>query len=234
MLIEWIHCPICGGKTRNKIRGDTELRNYPLYCPKCKKESLVGKDIQRELTLLEPVLNLYLSLFKYSDMPIEMIFLNIVQALETFHARFFYDDNKDQYIESVAKRFGSCPNYPIIEKLLLCDTQKDENCKYIILVSRLNDLLIGKNDGLFYDYYITDADFAQTVADTRHYYTHYGKSKEKKALKGDKLIDAIHILSLLLEYYVCLQLGIDNQEKVRERLSSISAWKQFQKSNQND
>ena len=122
----------------------------------------------------------------------------------------------------------------IIEKLLLCDTQKDENCKYIILVSSLNDLLIGKNDGLFYDYYITDADFAQTVADTRHYYTHYGKSKEKKALKGDKLIDAIHILSLLLEYYVCLQLGIDNQEKVRERLSSISEWKQFQKSNQND
>ncbi len=102
------------------------------------------------------------------------------------------------------------------------------------MVSRLKDLLIGKNDGLFYDYYITDADFAQTVADTRHYYTHYGKSKEKKALKGDKLIDAIHILSLLLEYYVCLQLGIDNQEKVRERLSSISAWKQFQKSNQND
>ena len=45
MLIEWIHCPICGGKTRNKIRGDTELRNYPLYCPKCKKESLI--DVKR-------------------------------------------------------------------------------------------------------------------------------------------------------------------------------------------
>lgn len=24
MLIEWIHCPICGGKTRNKIRGDLD------------------------------------------------------------------------------------------------------------------------------------------------------------------------------------------------------------------
>ena len=45
MLIEWIHCPICGGKTRNKIRGDTELRNYPLYCPKCKKYSLI--DVKR-------------------------------------------------------------------------------------------------------------------------------------------------------------------------------------------
>ena len=157
-----------------------------------------------------------------------MIFLNIVQALETFHARFFYGDSKDKYFASVIERFGSWQNYPDIEKLLLCDTQKDKNCKYIILVSRLNDLLVGKGDGLFRDYYVTDTGFAQTVADTRHYYTHYGKSKEKKALKGDKLIDVIGILALLLEYNVCLKLGIDNQEKVRERLSSIAWWKQFQ------
>ena len=189
---------------------------------------LPEKDIKKELTLLEPILNLYLSLFKYTDMPPEMVFLNIVQALETFHARFFYDDNKDKYVESVIERFGSWTNFSDIEKLLLCDTQKDENCKYIILVSRLNDLLIGKYDGMFWDYYATDDQFAQTVADTRHYYTHYGKSKEKKALKGDKLIDAIGILSLLLEYNVCLQLGIDNQSKVRERLSRIASWKQFQ------
>lgn len=185
------------------------------------------KDFQKELNLLEPIFNLYLSLFKYTDMPLEMIFLNIVQALETFHARFYYEDNKDKYVASVISRFGSWPNYPDIEKLLLCDTQKDENCKYIILVSRLNDLLIGQYDGMFWDYYGTNPEFAQTVADTRHYYTHYGKSKEKKALKGDKLIDAIGILSLLLEYNICLQLGIDNQVKVRERLSSIAAWKEF-------
>lgn len=188
---------------------------------------LLEKDIQKELSLLEPIFNLYLSLFKYTNMPPEMVFLNIVQALETFHARFFYGDNKDTYVASVIDRFGSWQNYSDIEKLLLCDTQKDENCKYIILVSRLNDLLIGKYDGLFWDYYVTDANFAQTVADTRHYYTHYGKSKEKKALKGDKLIDAIGILSLLLEYNVCLQLGIDNQDKVRTHLSSIASWKQF-------
>ena len=189
---------------------------------------LPEKDIKKELTLLTPIFNLYLSLFKYTDMPPEMVFLNIVQALETFHARFFYEDSKDKYVASVIERFGSWQNYPDIEKLLLCDTQKDENCKYIILVSRLNDLLVGKYDGLFWDYYASDAGFAQTVADTRHYYTHYGKSKEKKALKGDKLIDAIGILSLLLEYNVCLQLGIDNQAKVRECLSSIESWKQFQ------
>ncbi len=38
---EWIRCSICGGKTRNKIREDTVLVNYPLFCLKCKQESLI-------------------------------------------------------------------------------------------------------------------------------------------------------------------------------------------------
>lgn len=35
---EWVLCPVCGNKTRNWIREDTELKNYPLFCPKCKQE----------------------------------------------------------------------------------------------------------------------------------------------------------------------------------------------------
>lgn len=38
---KWIRCPVCGNKTRDKIRDDTILKNYPLYCPKCKQESLI-------------------------------------------------------------------------------------------------------------------------------------------------------------------------------------------------
>lgn len=38
---EWIICPVCGRKTHNKIKEDTELKNFPLYCPKCKQETLV-------------------------------------------------------------------------------------------------------------------------------------------------------------------------------------------------
>ena len=34
----WIHCPICGGKTRTKVYEGTVLVKFPLYCPKCKKE----------------------------------------------------------------------------------------------------------------------------------------------------------------------------------------------------
>lgn len=44
---EFILCPICGNKTRDKIRTDTELKNFPLFCPKCKKESLIdAKELQ--------------------------------------------------------------------------------------------------------------------------------------------------------------------------------------------
>lgn len=45
--VEWILCPICGSKTRDRIREDTVLKNYPFYCPKCKRETLIEvKDLQ--------------------------------------------------------------------------------------------------------------------------------------------------------------------------------------------
>ena len=37
----WLYCPVCGNKTRNKIRYDTVLKNFPLYCPKCKQQMLI-------------------------------------------------------------------------------------------------------------------------------------------------------------------------------------------------
>ena len=40
--LEWILCPICGNKTRLRIRRDTVLKNFPLFCPKCKQETLIS------------------------------------------------------------------------------------------------------------------------------------------------------------------------------------------------
>ena len=40
--LEWIYCPLCKHKTRTKIRKDTELIHFPLYCPKCRKETLIN------------------------------------------------------------------------------------------------------------------------------------------------------------------------------------------------
>ncbi|WP_251315823.1 cysteine-rich KTR domain-containing protein [Flintibacter muris] len=39
---KWLLCPVCGSKTRIKMRLDTELRNFPLFCPKCKQEILIN------------------------------------------------------------------------------------------------------------------------------------------------------------------------------------------------
>ena len=39
---QWVMCPVCGNKTRIKIRKDTKLINFPLYCPKCKHETLIA------------------------------------------------------------------------------------------------------------------------------------------------------------------------------------------------
>lgn len=41
MKLEWLLYPICKSKTRLQLRKDTELKNFPLYCPKCKQESLI-------------------------------------------------------------------------------------------------------------------------------------------------------------------------------------------------
>lgn len=51
---EWIRCPVCGSKTRDRIRKDTVLKNYPIYCPKCKQESLIEAKKLQIIVIKEP------------------------------------------------------------------------------------------------------------------------------------------------------------------------------------
>lgn len=39
---EWILCPVCKSKTRTRIRSETILINFPLFCPKCKQTTIVN------------------------------------------------------------------------------------------------------------------------------------------------------------------------------------------------
>ena len=52
--VEWILCPVCGSKTRNKVREDTVLKNYPLYCPKCRQERLIEVRNLQTIVITEP------------------------------------------------------------------------------------------------------------------------------------------------------------------------------------
>ena len=40
---KWILCPECKAKTRTQVLENTELKNFPLFCPKCKKNFIKYK-----------------------------------------------------------------------------------------------------------------------------------------------------------------------------------------------
>ncbi len=52
MKSEWVLYPVCKSKTRLKLREDTFLRNYPLFCPKCKQERIISAENLR-VTVIE-------------------------------------------------------------------------------------------------------------------------------------------------------------------------------------
>lgn len=37
----WVRCPVCGAKTRTKVHADTRLVRFPLFCPKCRHETVI-------------------------------------------------------------------------------------------------------------------------------------------------------------------------------------------------
>lgn len=49
---KWVLCPVCGNKTRIKIRENTILLNFPLFCPKCRREQLINVQ-QLKVTIIK-------------------------------------------------------------------------------------------------------------------------------------------------------------------------------------
>jgi len=51
---KWLLCPVCKNKTRIRLREDTELQNFPLYCPKCRQETLINVKQLKITVIKEP------------------------------------------------------------------------------------------------------------------------------------------------------------------------------------
>lgn len=51
---KWVLCPKCGNNTRTRVRPDTVLKNFPLFCPKCKTETLISVEKMNMLVIKEP------------------------------------------------------------------------------------------------------------------------------------------------------------------------------------
>lgn len=52
--MEWVYCPVCNSKTRLRVRKDTVLQNFPLFCPKCRNEMLINIKQFHILVVKEP------------------------------------------------------------------------------------------------------------------------------------------------------------------------------------
>lgn len=57
MEAQWVICPVCGNKTRVKLREDTILKNFPLFCPKCKQERVISAENMKVSIINEPTGN---------------------------------------------------------------------------------------------------------------------------------------------------------------------------------
>lgn len=44
---QWVYCPCCGAKTRLQLLKQTELRDFPLFCPKCRRETVINARLFR-------------------------------------------------------------------------------------------------------------------------------------------------------------------------------------------
>ena len=51
---KWLLCPVCGNKTRLKLREDTVLEKFPLFCPKCRQETLINVRKMNMTVIREP------------------------------------------------------------------------------------------------------------------------------------------------------------------------------------
>ena len=51
---EFLRCPRCGGKTRVRVRLRTVLKDFPLFCPKCRYECVIDYERGKMTTVKTP------------------------------------------------------------------------------------------------------------------------------------------------------------------------------------
>lgn len=164
--------------------------------------------------LMEPISELYLGVLNYKSMSAERMFLNIIQALETYHMRFITNKLKDfnNRIEEIYE--------PDLVNIILSDTQKSQ--KYILIRSRLLDLIMAENKiWFFFNSKRTMIDFIDKCVYTRHYHTHYAINKKSKAYAGEDLSIATYILKAILEYYMLQEIGL-KQDRINKNIEKAS------------
>ncbi|WP_281166237.1 HEPN domain-containing protein, partial [Liquorilactobacillus sicerae] len=154
---------------------------------------------------LEPIINLYTEAYDSPSTSIQNLFLNVCQALETYHARMV-TNNRDEYLKKSNQKIARMN--PSFKDFLI---RNKRNTKSILLSERISDLMVVDNiPKINFSGGFKYFDFPQIVSNTRNYYTHYDENRQKNALFGEKLVDATELLRLILEYHLLRELGFND------------------------
>ncbi len=171
---------------------------------------------------LQPILDLYIEQF-YLRGGATRVFLNIVQALETYHSRFVTNDMKvfKKRIDSLMQGL-SATNADYIKSALLANSKK-----FITLESRLADLLYAEGKIHFDTGDVKHEDFPSVIAHTRNYYIHYDEEirKNYEVFTSAELSIYVRVLFQILEYYILSELGfsVENRSKmIHDRWGGVS------------
>ncbi|MER2174046.1 MAG: HEPN domain-containing protein [Carnobacterium sp.] len=165
---------------------------------------------------LEPIIDLYLDIVYSNEISAVRAFLNVTQALETYHSRFIYGGNIKGYkkrIEEIilAKRSDSLKGAD--RKFLLANSKS-----FVTLESRLAELLLAEFEIHFYTGKVDYKDFPKVITKTRNYYTHYDEKLKKQSIKEKELSPYVRILATILEYYLLNELGFGDVEFRRSKI----------------
>lgn len=168
--------------------------------------------------LFKPVIELYIEILYAERVSATKVFLNLVQALETYHSRFITNDIKDFRERVNLTILAKCPdsqktNY---KNFLLAHSNK-----FITLESRIADLLLAEFNKHFDTGDINHQDFPHIIAQTRNYYIHYDENLKTtgKILSVEELILYNHVLFNILEYHFLTELGFKNTKQLTDKLN---------------
>lgn len=174
---------------------------------------------------LAPIIELFLEPFYVEKISATRMFLNLTQALETYHSRFVTND-LNKFKDRVKNFVKGMPenNAEEIRKFLMANSKK-----FITLESRIADLLYANRKIYFDTGEIKCTDFPSVIAHTRNYYVHYDESIKQKyrVLSEEELQLYIRALFQILEYHILLELGFSNDhcelsKKLQDRWGKIS------------
>lgn len=171
---------------------------------------------------LKPVIDLYIRAYYSENDSMQNHFLNICQALETYHSRMISDE-KSEYIKIIQDRLKDSPSNWFDFFV------KEEKRKQILLSERIAHLVFIDNNQYLSPFMMTGLfnlkDFPKIISDTRNYYTHYNEKRKNAALLGEELGYAIRILRSILEFHLLRELGFKDREDykgINEKFKQIN------------